>query len=453
MNQMNTNATESVLASGARPEAVPLSYPSMAPTPPRFGETPLAKAARSATSVRPVAPLPKRPKGRFFIGTLVLSVVGGFGFFFYDGWVRYAAYGEVVGRKIELAPPWEGVVSTLHVRVGDTLRQGDPVFNVESITMRHRMEQIEDSLNLQRARLGSELARLKWEAERVEDTQQLVKADYYEKWSELLLEESVLTDLIQQLARAEKLNRQNAIPVEQFESLKCRCAGQEQRVSQLAEAVHSLKRRVDTDRPIDPALNDQIKPSLVHIENLQSELSRVRQVLDQGLVTCPTNGCVTRILKYSGEYVDSTGAVVELLVDGSTEIILYLSQSASDQWSIGDQMDVRIEPANCNLDCEVVRLSPEMQRAPASIMRHYTTDDALFPVVVRPRDPKRIEHLVLGSKVRLPRVSLMSETREMLSWLGRSSEIAPVDMEPVREALTNRLKQQQFNSHRTASLR
>jgi multidrug resistance efflux pump len=327
------------------------------------------------------------------------------------------------------------------------------VFNVDSIKMRHRMEQIEDSLNLQRARLGSELARLKWEAERVEDSQQLVKADYYEKWSELLWEESVLTDLTQQLTRAEKLNRENAITVEQFESLKCRYAGQEKRVGQLAEAVHSLQRRLETDRPIDPALNDQIKPSLVLIENLQSELSRVRQVLDQGLVTCPTNGRVTRILKYSGEYVDGTGAVIELLVDGSTEIILYLSQSASDQWSIGDQMDVRIEPANRKLDCEVVRLSPEMQRAPDSIMRHYTTDDVLFPVVLRPRDPKRAEHLVLGSKVRLPRVSLATQTRAMVSWFGHSSELSPIDMEPVREALTNRFKQQQPNSHRTASLR
>ncbi len=55
----------------------------------------------------------------------MLSVFGGFAFVIYDSYVRYAAYGEVVGRKVQLAPPWNGVVSALHVRVGDAVQQGE----------------------------------------------------------------------------------------------------------------------------------------------------------------------------------------------------------------------------------------------------------------------------------------------------------------------------------------
>ncbi len=453
MNPIDKRAKQTVNAPGMTPEPMPLSYPSMAPTPPKFGETVSGGLSRPATTRRPAAPLPKRPKGRLFVGAVVLSIICGFSFYFYDNWVRYAAYGEVIGRKIDLAPPWEGVVAALHVRVGDTLRQGDPVFSVESIKMRHRMEQIEDSLNLERARLGSEIARLKWEAERVEDTQQLVRADYYEKWSELLWEQSVLTDMSQQLTRAVKLNRENAITVEKFESLQCRVTGQEKRVEQLGVAVRSLERRLETDRPIDPALNDQIKPSLVNIENLQAELSRVRQLLEQGLVTCPANGRVTRVLKFSGEYVNNSESVIELLVDGSTEIILYVSQSHSNQWSIGDQLNVRIEPSNRGLQCEVVRLSPEMQKAPESIMRHYATEDVLYPVVIRPLDSNRTDHLVLGSKVRLPRVSVVHQIRSVATWFTRSSEIVTADLEPLGETLANTLKPQQHHLHRTAFLR
>jgi len=361
---------------------------------------------------------------------MLLSVFSGFSYCFYNSYVRYAAYGEVVGRKIELAPPWGGVVSALHVRVGDMLRQGDAVFSVDSIQMRHRMEQIEDSLNLERARLGSELARLKWEAERVEDTQQLVKADFYEKWSELLWEQSVLTDLKQQLARGEQLNQANAIAIEKLDSLKCRVSGEEKRIEQLSAAVRSLQLRLETDRPVDPALNDQIKPSLVHIENLQAELRRVRQLLDQGVVTCPTNGRVTRIIKYSGEYAEGTESVVELIVDGSTEIVLYVPQSRAGEWSIGDQLDVNIQPNKLGLSCEVARLAPEMQGAPKSIMRHYAVDEVLLPVVLRPVDSQLAGNLVLGSQVRLPRLNGLSKQRGIEESPFSSSDIANADVDP-----------------------
>ena len=367
---------------------------------------------------------------------MLFSIFAGAAFYFFENCCRYVAYGEVVGRKIELSPPCDGVVSALHVRVGDVLRQGDPVFNIDSIEMRHRMEQIQDSLNLERARLGSELARLKWEADRLEDTQQLVKADYYEKWSELLWEQSVLTDLTQQLRRAERLQQDGAVAPEKLQSLRHRVEGQEQRTEQLRVAVQSLKNSLENDRPIDPTLHDQLKPTLVHVENLQAELCRVRQLLDQGLVRCPTNGRVTRIMKYSGECVTNNASVVELYVDGSTEIVLYLPQARLNQWSVGDRMAVRIEPGNQDLDCLVSRLAPELQRAPESIKRHYSADELLMQIVVRPGDLKVAENLVLGSKVRLARSSA-STMHHAVAWLRGSSGTASTGVELIARRPTD----------------
>ncbi len=447
---------------GSKVDAFPLGYPQMAPTPgdyaapqrrsPQLGGPPTAIPS-SPTTATP--PLPKRPKGRALISGLMLSVFAVFAFVIYESFVHYAAYGEVVGRKIQVAAPWDGVVSALHVHVGDVVRQGDVIFNVESMAMRHRMEEIEDSLNLERARLGSEVARLKWEAERVKDTEQLVKADYYEKWSELLWEESVLTDLTHQFSRAVKLQRDGAVAQEQLDSLKYRVAGKEKRIAQLSEAVDNLKQRMENDLPINPALDDQIRPSLVRIENLQGELSRVRQLLDRGVVTCPTNGLVTRINKFAGEHAGPAESIMELLVDGSTEIVIYVPQARSNQWSVGDPLEVSIEPESRRIPCEVIQVAPEMRPAPRSIMRHYAADEVLLPMIVRPLDPNKTSQLVLGSQVRLPRGGPVSRADAIGGAIQDPSQIAVTEANPNRDALSNDTEgeSQADNPSATASLR
>jgi multidrug resistance efflux pump len=411
--------------------------------------------AISATPTTATPPLPKRPKGRAVISLLMLSVFAAFAFVIYESFVHYAAYGEVVGRKIQVAAPWDGVVSALHVRVGDEVRQGDVLLNVESIAMRHRMEEIEDSLNLERARLSSEVARLKWEAERVKDTAELVKADYYEKWSELLWEESVLTDITHQLNRAVKLQREGAVAQEHLDSLKYRVAGKEKRIAQLTEAVDRLKRRMENDLPIDPALDDQIKPSLVRIENLQGELSRVRQLLNRGVVTCPTNGLVTRINKFAGEHAGPAESIIELLVDGSKEIVIYVPQASSNQWSVGDPLEVSIEPENRSVPCEVVQVAPEMRPAPRSIMRHYAADESLLPMIVRPIDTSKASQLVLGSKVRLPRRGPVSHAGTIVESFRDPSQVAATERIPDVDAFSSDTTgiSPESNPTSTASLR
>jgi multidrug resistance efflux pump len=354
----------------------------------------------------------------------MLSVLGGLSYAFFHNYVRYAAYGQVVSRHVELASPWNGVVTALHVRVGEVVRQGDVLFRVESVEMGHRLEEIQDLLQLERARLDAELARLKWEAERLASTAQLVQSDYYERWSELLWEQSVLSDLTQQFARAERLHSQGAVAAEDLDSLRCRVSGQEQRIAQLTEAVDSLRRQTPFDLQIDSTLQDQVKPTLVRIENLQAELRRVRERLDQGVVTSPAMGQVKRIRKYSGEYAQEAETVVEFLVDGSTEIVLYVPQSQSRAWSRGDSLEVSVPPDSDALRCEVVGFAPEMQAAPPAIMRHYGADEVLQPMVLRPLDADRAARLVPGSQVRLPRLNPIAGARSVADRMRGIRQVA-----------------------------
>jgi len=61
-------------------------------------------AVPQQTIARPT-PLPKRPKGRWFIGLLLLASCGYGLWQAYDSFLRYRSYGIVTGRVLQLSSP------------------------------------------------------------------------------------------------------------------------------------------------------------------------------------------------------------------------------------------------------------------------------------------------------------------------------------------------------------
>lgn len=393
---------------------------------PKVGRTPTPVAKRSGP------PLPKRPKGRFFVGTTFLVVVSTLGYAAYNSLLRYSAYGEVTARKIELSVPWPGVVKSIHVREGDDVETGDLIAVIDSLEMRQKIEEIDDSLRLERAKLSSELAMLRWEAEKIRDTRQLSLSDFYDKWSELLWEQSRLADLKMQVKRIEPIHRQGAASEERLDSLRFQFAGQEKRVEQLTEAVRALKLRSDAT-PIELALDDRVKPTLARIENLQAELHRTRDIVRQGEIRAPANGRIVRTGRFVGEYADQVTPVAELCVEGSTELVLYLPQSVARDYPIGKTVTLHVNPIDANIACEVQRIAMAMQRAPESLSRHYRPKESLLPVYFRIKDARRAPRwLALGSEVRLPRSEQLSWPLNLKEWWNSDSgSVAPDTLRPV----------------------
>src|SRR5262249_1480105 len=113
--------------------------------PPTFGFPRTQSTQESGPPVRPT-PLPRRPKGRWFIGVLLLTACGYGAFQVYDTFFRYRAYGVITGRVLSVSPPWEGVVQYVHVRDGDTVRQGQLLMTLENTELRQRRGQLDDEL-------------------------------------------------------------------------------------------------------------------------------------------------------------------------------------------------------------------------------------------------------------------------------------------------------------------
>ncbi len=421
------------------------------------------KLARPAENKPAGPPLPKRPKGRLFVGSVLLMVIVGLAFTVFQTTLRYTAYGEVIGRKIELAVPWPGVVQSIHVREGDHVEVGDFIARIDSLEMRQKIEEIDDSLRLERARLASELAMLRWEAEKIRDIHKLSLSEFYDKWSELLWEQSRLADLRTQVKRIEPIFREGAASEERLESLKFQFAGQEKRVEQLTEAVRALKMRSD-ESPIDLALEDRVQPTLVRIENLQAELQRTRQTIRQGEIRATAAGRIVRTHRFAGEYADQTKPVAELFVEGSTELVLYLPQSAVQDYPIGRTVTLYVSSIDTNVPCQVQRIGMQMQRAPQSLESHYRPNESLLPVYLQVTDSTTMPSwLALGSEVRLPRSESISALSRLRRWwrgdaVHQADTVRPIETasplrtatgeEPLRESADKKLMGQ---DGRTAS--
>src|SRR5262245_6290656 len=104
-------------------------------TPASLGFPQLPSRHSPEPAARPT-PLPKRPKGRWFVGLILLGFCGSAGYQVWQAYFRFQAYGTVTGRTVQVSSPWDGVVRYLHVRPGDKVRQGQLLLTLDNLALR-----------------------------------------------------------------------------------------------------------------------------------------------------------------------------------------------------------------------------------------------------------------------------------------------------------------------------
>ena len=320
----------------------------------------------------------------------------------YDKTIRYVAYGEITAKTIRVAAPWPGVVSAVYKRDGDEVAPGDLIARIESVELQQKIDSIDDSLRVQRAQLSAEFATIRWEAEKIKDSRRLSQSDFYDKYSELLWQQSRLSDLRNQEKRLRPLVREGAAAKERIQTIAYQLAGQEKRVEQLKQAVAALRSRGDHD--VELSLEERVRPTLVRIENLQSELDRTRTLRSQGEVRCQSRGRISTMTRFAGEYADQTQPIAELILDGSQEFVIYLPQDLAGQYGIGKFVSTYVPSIDRSVRCQVKRYAARMQRAPDSLVRFYSKGESLLPVYMTIVDQDfEASRLPIGSEIRIAR--------------------------------------------------
>ncbi len=396
---------------------------------PRSQPRPTGGARAGATSDSP-KPLPKRPKGNYFLGVAFLTVLFISAFAVWNTYFRYNAYGTISGRIIEIPASQAGVVRSIHVRQGEVVSPGQLLATMEDMDAKAELERLRDELVLAQATLDAEMAELSWQSRVREDQTQRTIAEYYESWGTLLKKEAELSNMQLQLKRKEEIVRAvpRVITEEELETLRFALQGKRAKVEKLKVAVEELRRAAKISGPEEGP--SQLKPHLSRIKNLQAEIARARERLELLDLRSPVRGRVTRTRFFAGEYVPSAAPVLEILEDGSLEAVLYLPQRMVGSYAKGDIIELHVVANAEELPAEVTGFGEQMVAPPPALERYYRSNQTLLEVHARPY--KRDD---AGDEKR--RLRLGSEIRLRNTWTKRSAASrieSPTDKRQVTEA-------------------
>jgi multidrug resistance efflux pump len=383
------------------------------PRPPTFG-FPRSDPPSGPEPIARPTPLPKRPKGRWFIGVILLGACAYGGFEVWDSFFRYRAYGTITGRSIQLSPPWDGLVQYIHVREGDQVAQGQLLVTLDNSELRQRQSQVADDSRVALATLRAEMARLKWQTAFHLDQSQDAVAVYYETWGQLLQQEARLEKLRSDNQRNDYLKTRKAIASQELDQLGFDIEGQHQNVEKLRLAVDQRRKRAEiasalltrkgelADGLSDDGL-DQLAPFEAKIAALEAEATRLNERIAEGQIRAPCNGRVLKIARFVGERCRTSDAMLTILVEGSLQVVLYLPQKVSRSLAVDDWVDVFVDPYPEPLSCTVIKVGEQFEAAPEQIKRHYMVGQNQLPVTLQPR-PESAHWMALraGSVVKLP---------------------------------------------------
>ena len=359
------------------------------------------KLIRPAGSPGRATPLPKRPKGRLFIGGVLLAIFACGGYMVWNSLLRYDAYGSLTGRVIHISAAQGGSVHTLHVREGEHVAQGQVLVTLDNLELDQRLARCGDELLIAQANLDSEISKLQWQAQQRGDQTQRAAADYFELWGELAAEQAKLGELEARLDRDRALVTRGALSREQLEQTTFAVAGQEEKVAKLIDAVAERKKLTELSTSVTSAA--QLKPLLVKIETLQTEIARLRKLLEQNQLRAPVAGRIVRSTFFTGEQIAAGEAVLELLERDSLEAVVYLPQHKAARVRVGDAITLQAEPLGENISGTVARFGEKYVTVPESLARHYHKSEQVLPVFIKlPNAPHSQPALRLGCEIRLP---------------------------------------------------
>lgn len=348
-------------------------------------------------------PLPKRPKGRFFVGSFLVTLVFAFLYAIWSAFFSVVAHGVVEGRKLNITPLETSVIRTIHVRDGEFVQQGDPLFTLEKANAPEVDEnKLENELNAAIHDFKVEIAKQRVNASLSNNQKAKARAEYLHWLGELLQEQSVLEDLIDKQRRHQLLAEKNSTGVANLKSIEFKLKGQRAKVTQLTLAVEQLEKNASSIET-DVDFTDLIDAHQARIRDLQIKLRNKQTESNEIVVTAPVTGKIIRIERFTGERVEPGESLMELVESGSVRPVLYMVQNRAAQYEPGQTIQIELKPNRGLLNCTVERIGDEFHDVPKNLKGKITQDAQVVSVYLRPDDPDIAnESMRLGSLIELP---------------------------------------------------
>lgn len=266
--------------------------------------------------------------------------------------------GYIEGEFVYIAAPVAGALQKLHVQRGAQVKEGDPLFALDSAPEKAAREEAERRLlqaraNLEDARKGKRPP----EIEAIEA--QLRQAEAALQLSEI------------EMARQQQLVKVNAVAVQDLDRARTINDQNRQRVVQ-------LKAELETARL--GARPDQVAAAEANARALEATLAKADWELSQKHQAAPKAGLVFDTLYREGEWVPAARPAVMLLPPQNIKLRAFVPEPRVGSIHPGDRVRVNVDGTPQSFDGKVSYISPRAEFTPPVIYSRESREKLVFMV-------------------------------------------------------------------------
>jgi HlyD family secretion protein len=285
--------------------------------------------------------------------------------------------GYVEGEFVLLASPYAGQLQKLHVRRGDRVEAGKPVFALEQEAERAARLEAEEKLKTARARLDNLVA-----AKRPDEIQAL-RAE--------LTQARATRDL-----SASQLDQQRKLLKEGFTSQ-----------ARYDEALRSLERDAARVKEAEAQLRNALQPvgrdderkaAEGDVAAAQASLAQAAWRLDQKSVAAPLAALVQDTYFVEGEWVPAGRPVASLLPPGNVKLRFYVPETILGAIQPGREIEAGCDGCPQPIAARVSYISSQAEYTPPVLYTREQRSKLMYLIEARP-DPARAAGLRPGQPV------------------------------------------------------
>ena len=285
--------------------------------------------------------------------------------------------GYVEGEFVLLASPYAGQLQKLHVRRGDRVEAGKPVFALEQEAERAARLEAQEKLKTARARLDNLFA-----ARRPDEIQAL-RAE--------LTQARATRDL-----SASQLDQQRKLLKEGFTSQ-----------ARYDEALRSLERDAGRVKEAEAQLRNALQPvgrdderkaAEGDVAAAQASLAQAAWRLDQKSVAAPLAALVQDTYFVEGEWVPAGRPVASLLPPGNVKLRFYVPETILGAIQPGREIEAGCDGCPQPIAARVSYISSQAEYTPPVLYTREQRSKLMYLIEARP-DPARAAGLRPGQPV------------------------------------------------------
>jgi HlyD family secretion protein len=265
---------------------------------------------------------------------------------------------------VRVGPTQQGLITEIHVRRGDKVAKGAPLFDQDDTSDRAAVEQVlrqvaqaqQQLANLKSGGKPTEIAQAQASLADAEAARDKIKAD---------------------LARNQTLLKSGAASAQLVDQQQADARSAEAKVAVQRAALAQL--RAPMGRP------DEITAQEAAVKALQAALDMARWRLDQRHVVSPVSGVVADTLAEPGETLAAGAPVVSLLPPGNIFVRFFVPEVDLAKVHQGDEVALLCDSCPAGLTGRISYIAPQAEYTPPVIYSESTRAKFVFLVEARPR--------------------------------------------------------------------